>query len=171
MADHPPPRADWLHPAAALLTSATAYIEAELAGAASPPPPHLMHLIDFLKDSTTPTNGRRRSSVLLGDQVELLEREFTSATMAQPGPSIGRCTSSVSMVGDQVELLEREFRSPTAPDAVRLTPSARPGSGLTPGVSQVVRLMTGVGPPGPGKVRPESGDRLPYRYLLSPDRA
>ena len=75
-----PPPVAWLSPSALLLADAfVAYVDSQITGPTSPPPPHLEPLMTFLK-TQAPTTAvsvkRRRSSLSIGPQVDIIEREF-----------------------------------------------------------------------------------------------
>ncbi|GMI41365.1 hypothetical protein TrCOL_g8200 [Triparma columacea] len=108
----PPPPAAWLRPAALLLSDAVSYIASQITGPASPPPPHLEPLMNFLKAQGPTKNIIKPSDPTLVDEettVDVVtERPLLDASKYSINDRTKRRRSSVS-IGSQVEMVEREF--------------------------------------------------------------
>ena len=107
-----PPPAAWLRPAALLLADAVSYIASQKAGPASPPPPHLEPLMNFLKAQGPTQNIIKPSDPTLVDEETTVnvvtERPLLDASKYSINDRTKRRRSSVS-IGSQVEMVEREF--------------------------------------------------------------
>jgi hypothetical protein len=108
----PPPPAAWLRPAALLLSDAVSYIASQITGPASPPPPHLEPLMNFLKAQGPTKNIIKPSDPTLVDEETTVnvvtERPLLDASKYSINDRTKRRRSSVS-IGSQVEMVEREF--------------------------------------------------------------